>query len=344
MVDARPEFGENILSDTLNELENHVLVTMDEPWELLEPKLRNSPEKIIRNYDMKIETLQEIENQDPPQASYIVGFGGGTSCDTAKYLSWKWNIPLIISPSIISVDAWLCTSIAVRIDHKVRYIGNVQPERVLVDYSLIKAAPKYLNRAGISDTISITTALGDWVIAREKFNEKFDQDVFDKAKQIAQTLMDATDDIRVVNNNGIQALVKGYVDEVDLCEKWGNARPEEGGEHFLAYRLEEITRDHYIHGNLIALNVLTVLKLQRDHAVFAINEMKEFFTNVGISFSPVQQGIAKDDYISALKTTHEYVIAEDLAKGIWSLNIDEIFDDEGEYSIESIADWIFNLK
>nr|MDO8108730.1 iron-containing alcohol dehydrogenase [Candidatus Sigynarchaeota archaeon] len=318
-------------------LDDYILVTMEEPWALLKPKLKNQPRDIIFNRDMQVEHLESLE-KERKKAKWLVGFGGGTSCDTAKYLSWKWNIPLIIAPSIISVDAWLCTSIAVRVDHKVRYVGDVQPSRILVDYSIVKQAPKALNRAGVSDTISITTALGDWLIARDTFHDKFDQKVFDEAKKIVEDLMKQAKNIKVVNNKGIDALVKGYVDEVRICEAWGNARPEEGGEHFLAYCLEDITHGHYLHGNLIGLNVLVVLKLQREKAVFKVEALKKFFDEIGIEYAPGKNGIEREQYKQALESVQAYVKREKLLNGLFSL--DRVFDEMGDCSMRGILEFI----
>ena len=333
------EFGEGMLAKTLDMLGEYVLVTMEEPWELLKREATHQPREIIFNQDMRIEHLEAILKRDKPSAGHIVGFGGGTACDTAKYLSWQWGIPLIIAPSIISVDAWLCRSIAVRFEHRVRYIGDVEPKRLIVDYALVKAAPAFLNRAGIADVISICTALGDWQFARDRFQAPFDQDVFDRAKRIADELISRAYDIRAASNAGIRALVDGQAAEVELCEEWGNARPEEGGEHFLAYCLEDITHDHYIHGNLIALNTLVVLKLQREHAVYDYRTLQAFFDTIGIRYDPGNQGIRREHYRVALEAVHNYVQKENLFPGLWSLP--EVFEAHGEYSIEGILDWIY---
>jgi glycerol-1-phosphate dehydrogenase [NAD(P)+] len=334
------EFGEGILADTIDGIGSYILVTMEEPWELLRFEIANPPVEIIFNHDMTIEYMERLEKIRRPQADYIVGFGGGTACDTAKYLSWKCELPLIISPSIISVDAWLCRSIAVRIEHKVRYIGDVIAEKLIVDYGIIRQSPAFLNRAGIADVISIASALGDWLIARDSFGAKLDQNFFDRAKAIVDELMNHAEGITDVTNEGIKALVDGLVAEVELCDEWGNARPEEGGEHFLAYNLEEITHGHYIHGNLIALNILVVLKLQRDKAVFDLKKMRSFFDAIGLEYQPQKQGIDKNDYRMALSTMKEYVTKENLFPGIWSL--DNVFDESGEYSIESILVWVYS--
>lgn len=334
------EFGEGILADTLNGFGSYILVTMEEPLELIRDSLTKKPSAVVFNRDMRIEKLKELE-KEKKSSDYIVGFGGGTACDTAKYLAWKWDVPLIVAPSIVSVDAWLCRSTAVRVEGKVRYIGDVEPERRIVDFSLVKQAPPELNRAGIADVISISTALGDWVIARDEFEEKFDRRVFDEARSIADELIERADDIREVSEEGIRALVKGLSDEVALCERWGGARPEEGSEHFLAYCLEEITRGHYIHGNLIALNVLVVLKLQRKRAVYDYRELKDFFDRAGVGYAPAKQEIKAEDYRRALQYAREYVKKGNLYKGLWWL--DNVFENRGEYSVEGIIEWIYSF-
>ena len=240
-----PKFGNWSSIETLDILDKYMLITMEEPWNIIESMVSNAPAYIKFNYDMNIDNLEKLYQICKPLIAEnyaIVGIGGGTACDTAKFLAWKFkdkldlDLELYLMPSIISVDAFLCSSIAVRIDNKVRYIGESNPKDIIIDFNLIRKAPDYLNRAGVSDTISITSALGDWLIAKDEINEKFDQGVFNKAKKIANNLMMAREDIRDVTENGIKALVKGFYEEVLLCEEWGNARPEEGSEKFLIAR------------------------------------------------------------------------------------------------------------
>jgi len=334
------ESGAGNLPGILNSLDSYILVTMDEALALVRNDISTPPAEIILNRDMSVEALEALEAR-AANARWVVGLGGGTSCDTAKYLAWKRKKPLLIAPSIISVDAWLCRSIAVRQEGKVRYIGDVAADRLVVDYGLIKQAPAMLNRAGVADIISIATALGDWIIARDLFGDRFDEVVFQRALAIVEDLMGQAENIRAVNDVGIAAMVKGQAAEVELCEEYGSARPEEGGEHFLAYCLEEITRGHYVHGNLIALNVLVTLKLQRERAVFDYHRMKGFFDACGLAYAPGSQGIRREDYRLALETVSDYVYREKLFPGLWSQG--RVFDDTGERSLDGILDWVYSF-
>ena len=318
---VEPKFGKWLSVETLDSLDKYILITMEEPWKIIEKKISNEPTYIEFNYDMTLDNLDKLYDSFEPFITdnyAIVGIGGGTACDTAKFLAWKFkeefnfNLELYLIPSIISVDAFLCSSIAVRIDNKVNYVGESNPKEIIIDYNLIRSAPKVLNRAGVSDTISITSALGDWVIARDEINNKYDQKVFDKAKDIVTELMKAGNEIRDITEKGIKALVDGFYNEVVLCEEWGNARPEEGSEHFLAYCLESITQQHYIHGNLIGMNILISLYLQEEYAQFSLDEISQFFKDIQLQFTPESQKIDDNDLRMALNQIKKYVIDEDL--------------------------------
>ncbi len=323
----KPIYGKGIAVETLNALDKCLIVTMKEPWDILKPKISNIPLKVSFNNSMDIKHLRELylSLKDLFNDSYtIVGIGGGTSCDTAKYLSWKLKeevgleLDLILVPSIISVDAFLCSSIAVRYDNNVNYIGESSPKKIIIDYDLIKQAPKYLNRAGVSDTISITSALGDWKLAYKENHERFDKDTFDQAKTIAKDLMKSKNDIRDVNDKGIKALVEGFFREVTLCNKWGNARPEEGSEHFLAYCIESITHSHYIHGQIIGMNILISLYLQEDIAEFSIEEILEFFNDINLDISPKSLEISSEILKKSFKKIQDYVRQENLMYSIYN--------------------------
>ncbi len=324
---VEPKFGKWLSVETLDSLNKYILITMEEPWKIIENKISNNPTYLEFNYDMSLDNLERLYDSFEPFITdnyAIVGIGGGTACDTAKFLAWKFkeefnfNLELYLSPSIISVDAFLCSSIAVRIDNKVNYVGESNPKQIIIDYELIRNAPKVLNRAGVSDTISITSALGDWVIARDEINEKIDQKVFNRAKDIANELMNARNEIRDVTEKGIKALVDGFYNEVALCEEWGNARPEEGSEHFLAYCLESITQQHYIHGNLIGMNILISLYLQEEYAQFSVDEISQYFKDIQLEFTPENQKIDDNDLRMVLNQIKKYVIDEDLIYTIYN--------------------------
>ncbi|MEM2914630.1 MAG: iron-containing alcohol dehydrogenase, partial [Candidatus Bathyarchaeia archaeon] len=131
----------------------------------------------------ELHTLERLERSVPP-VDVVAGIGGGSSHDLAKYLALKKGARLVQVPTILSADACVTSSIGIRENWMVKYIGHVLTDRILVDFSLIKQAPKELVRCGASDILSSHTSTYDWKLASIRGKEEFDQSYYNKAIEI----------------------------------------------------------------------------------------------------------------------------------------------------------------
>lgn len=330
-------YGRDVAIDGINALDSYTAVVADPPWAEFQKNLKNKPRKTIIPKNVDEEYLQSIADEFN-ESSMVVGIGGGLAIDAGKFMAWKWDAPYMRIPSIISVDAFLTREVGVRNENRVRYIGRSEPNNVVIDYNLIRSAPPVLNYAGTCDVLSICTALGDWKIAHEQFGDEFDQEIYNRAYGLAAEMLSKPDDVRDLNDQGIKYLVECLKQECYICEDWGNARPEEGGEHHLAYCVERVSPKRYLHGSLVGLNILVVLKLQGEYAAFSVAEVKEYFDAIGHEYKAEQIGISRLTYKKALERIQDYVEQENLEKGLWFTA-----DPFEVYSIDEIIDWAFKL-
>lgn len=251
-----PEYGRDLISKLPREYFNDaVVIGAPEAWQLAQSLFPVEPAAFAVPSSME---QSDIESQiaSLPKAAVVFGLGGGTACDAAKLYSAMRGSRLILIPSTLSVDAAFCRAVAVRRDYRVRYVGSVEPERLLVDFALIEKAPAFLNRAGVGDVLSIYTALEDWRLARQDIDEAFDAEIALKSESLLKRLCEASEEIAACSETGLRTIAELYVEEVRLCERWGNSRPEEGSEHYFAYCLESLTRKPYIHGELVCFGIL----------------------------------------------------------------------------------------
>jgi glycerol-1-phosphate dehydrogenase [NAD(P)+] len=302
---ARPVYGRDMLSVLPKTLfERPIVITQPEPWAAL--KGRFGAVSAVRF----AATMDHGRISDLAAAledgSAVFGIGGGMAADLAKFVSWKKSLPLVLMPSMLSVDAAFCKAIAVREEGRVRYIGAVFPDYFLIDYDLIRTAPQDLNRAGVGDIISIFTALWDWWEAGRRLGERHDPAVAEESQRLLDRLYAGAREIRDVTDESLQLLSELYMGEVRLCEMMGNSRPEEGSEHYIAYCVEAMTRRSFLHGRLVGLGVLLAGAYQGQDT----GPVTAFLDEIRLRVTLKDTGLSREEMKAALLNMDAYLKAE----------------------------------
>lgn len=314
---AQPTFGRNLLTNlSVNTLKRAIVFSAEPPWSMVRKRLESEPMLVEFVGSMELSDLEKLVGS-LPDFEFAIGMGGGVSIDSAKFAAWKRRRKLILIPTVLSTDAPFTKSVGVRVNGRVRYIGEIYPELLLIDFDILQSAPKRLNRSGAGDILSIYTALWDWKLAHEAIGESYDESIADESKSILQTLIESADEIRECTEKGLETLAELFLREVSLCEKFGNSRPEEGSEHYLAYCIEYLTRKKFLHGELVTLCVILTSLYQGQDA----QNITEMIKRLGVEYSIEKVGITEQELVDSLLYLPEYLNEEkQLLYGVYHSN------------------------
>ena len=109
------------------------------------------------------------------------------------------------------MDAGFTDAIGVRSDGRVRYIGRVLPEYVVLDIDLVRSAPPRMNRSGVGDILSCHTGLWDWRFAVDRGEgAPWDAAAASLGRQLLVELDERAEAINAVTPDAVRWLASAY--------------------------------------------------------------------------------------------------------------------------------------
>ncbi len=204
------------------------------------------------SYDNAVALAKYITMND---IKLVIGFGGGTVLDLAKFAAFVSKSTLISLPTTLSNDS-LASPVAVLGTEGLarKTFKCTIPDAILVDANIIMSAPERQLLSGIGDTISKYTALNDWKIAYLAGQEYVDDFAYMISKMAFNSI--CYNDMKELKSKDFikrltQALVMGGL----AMEIAGSSRPSSGSEHLFCHALEENFSDkvNVPHGIAVAM-------------------------------------------------------------------------------------------
>ena len=309
--------GRGALAATLGELaDGWSLVTQPEPLAQVDPALLATAGSTSLIDSLGLDDLDRLVAGLTPGDAPIVGLGGGMALDAAKWCAWRTQRPLVLVPGVVSVDAAVTNTIAVREAGGVVYRGFVVAEAIVLDPDLVTRAPARLNRAGVGDLLSIHTGLHDWRLGTAAGTIDFDPEIAAAAAAVLDRVEALAPDIGAVTDSGLEGVLRAYAEVNALCLRAGHSGPEEGSEHYFGYRLEQVTGRSFVHGELIGLGTVLMAALQDNDPA----RPRRILDACRVDWSPAALGIDRATVRQALIGLPSFVRSQGLPHSV----VDEV--------------------
>jgi glycerol-1-phosphate dehydrogenase [NAD(P)+] len=262
----------------------------------------------------------------------VVGIGGGTTVDTAKYAADRWGLPMISVATSLANDG-IASPVASLINDGIKGSYGVHiPFGVIVDLDFVEVGPERVNRGGIGDAISNISALADWELARQVRNEPFDGLAASLARMGAEAVLTMPGDLS--DDAFATVLAEALISSGLAMAVSGSSRPASGGCHEIMHAIDSLYPGTASHGELAGLGALFCTFLRGDQRRFV--QMGECLLRHQLPRLPEDVGLDAEQFVEAVgfaprTRPDRYTILEHLA-----MSPDEIHRKLDKYA-EAIA-------
>lgn len=300
--------------------------TSAQKMNLLE-KMNNKNLSLLNTHITDID-IDKINNylKDDKEIELVIGFGGGTAIDIAKYIGSKMRIKIVAIPSMLSTNVYSTDKVLMSKDNIVSTLDSRLPDLIIYDENVLKLS-LLENLYGFADVLTIYTASKDWYLSFKYGFDNLDEDLYkmdiellDETKNyiLSHTYEEIKYDLFEMFN---------FIGRVGLITNlYGSGRPVSGSEHIFAKALEQ--KILVPHGISVALGILIMSLFQNNFS----NDIEKCFEKLKIfdfaSKYKVTQKLIKENLYELTPRKGRYTIVNTFDKKDIEINnkIDQILD------------------
>ena len=250
-----------------------------------------------QNFDNAVALAKYITMNE---ITLIIGFGGGTVLDLAKFASFVSKTTYICLPTTLSNDSLASPVAVLGTEGKARKTFRCTiPHAILVDTDAIVGAPVRQLLAGIGDTVSKYTALNDWKLAHSVGREHVDDFAYMISKMAFNSIC-YNDQRELKSVDFLKRLTQALVMGGLAMEIAGSSRPSSGSEHLFNHSLEENFSEqvNVPHGIAVAIGSYGACTFQNRN----IGKITRVIKDYGIPVCPSSWKITEDLFVEAWQT------------------------------------------
>jgi glycerol-1-phosphate dehydrogenase [NAD(P)+] len=194
-----------------------------------------------------------------------IGFGSGTINDLCKISSYRNNIPYIIFASAVSMNGYASKNASIITSGRKNSLLAHLPIAIYFDLDLLINSPERMIRAGIGDSICISTCRFDWLLSHLLLDTYYNVEAFDLVSDLYQKLLHY--DGKIKDKEFITLLAKILINSGISMAISGGSYPASQSEHLIAHYLEikyPKIMEKSLHGEQIAITSLIIAKMQEE--------------------------------------------------------------------------------
>lgn len=238
------------------------------------------------------------------KADLVVGVGGGTPLDVAKYAAAGERLSFLSIPTSPSNDGIASPIAVIRNGRAPESLPARMPIGVIADLDVLRQAPAACIRAGVGDLLANLSAVADWELACRRGRDRMD----DFARLLALTGAEAM--LRYADGEDsadpscpelLATLINGLVLSGVAMEIAGSSRPCSGAEHLFSHALDRFAARPAMHGTQVGIGTLIMSVLRGEDC----GALRSSMSRLGLVLSGREAGIGDEEVVQGLLRARE---------------------------------------
>jgi glycerol-1-phosphate dehydrogenase [NAD(P)+] len=199
-------------------------------------------------------------------ADALVAVGSGTINDLCKYAAFLDGKPYIVFGTAPSMNGYCSANAAITVGGLKKSLAARVPVGVLLDLSVLAAAPRRMIRSGLGDSLCRPTAQADWLLSHLLLGTPYREAPFALLATDESALLEEAGALIAGNAAAMTRLARTLVLSglgMVICN---GSYPASQGEHLVSHYVE-MMEGHRLpesfHGEQIGVTTLSLARLQR---------------------------------------------------------------------------------
>lgn len=266
-----------------------------------------------RGFLVRAPTFQDAEELAAKArgAGTIIGVGGGTVIDVAKYVAYKLGSDFISIPTAPSHDGIVSPIVSLFEEGRRKSILARSPRAAIIDLGIVGSAPRKLIISGYGDVLAKVVSLKDWQLARNDLGEPYcstaEKLLMDALESITNSIIGSRDP-----ENSLEPLVRSLVNCGLAMMITGSSRPASGSEHLISHYLDMRLGRRHPHGIQCAIGTLLMAAYHElknpdwwADERYRLRMLRKYFNRVGLPTSLREVGLSPSLMIDAIVSAWE---------------------------------------